>query len=49
MGLRITEERIAMMERSFGRESNVTINDLVLPDGRPAGTEVTIKIPAIYD
>ena len=49
MGLRITEERIAMMERSFGRESNVTINDLVLPDGRPAGTEVTLKIPAIYD
>jgi tetratricopeptide (TPR) repeat protein/anti-sigma regulatory factor (Ser/Thr protein kinase) len=49
MGLQITAERIAMMERSFAGESSVTINDLVQPDGNPAGTEVTLKMPAIYD
>ena len=49
MGLRITADRIAMLERSFIKESSVTINDLVQPDGKPAGTEVTLKIPAIYD
>jgi tetratricopeptide (TPR) repeat protein len=49
MGLRITADRIAMLELSFLKETAVKINDLVQPDGTAAGTEVTIKIPAIYD
>jgi LytS/YehU family sensor histidine kinase len=47
MGLRITADRIEMMQNSNGIESPVTINDLVNADGSAAGTEVTIKIPVI--
>jgi anti-sigma regulatory factor (Ser/Thr protein kinase) len=49
MGLRITADRIAIMQRSNGTESPVTINDLVNADGSAAGTEVSIKIPVMYD
>jgi LytS/YehU family sensor histidine kinase len=49
MGLRITADRIAMLQSSNGIESPVTINDLMNTDGSAAGTEVIIKIPVIYD
>ena len=49
MGLRITAHRIAIIQKSQTLESPVTINDLVNPDGTAAGTEVTIKMPVIYD
>ncbi len=49
MGLRITADRIAMMQHSELKESVVTINDLVNPDGSAAGTEVIIKIPVKYE
>jgi len=49
MGLRITADRITMMQKSNGTESPVTINDLVNADGSAAGTEVIIKMPLIYD
>ena len=49
MGLRITADRIAMIQSSNGIESPVTINDLVNTDGTAAGTEVIIKMPVIYD
>jgi LytS/YehU family sensor histidine kinase len=49
MGLRITADRIAMLQNSNGTESPVTINDLVNADGSAAGTEVIIKMPFIYD
>jgi ligand-binding sensor domain-containing protein len=49
MGLRITAHRIAIIQNSQTLESPVTINDLVNADGSSAGTEVTIKIPVIYD
>ena len=45
MGLQITAERIALL-RGY---SFVDILDLVDSNGEPAGTEVTIKIPVIYD
>jgi len=48
MGLRITAHRIAI-QNSQMTESPVTINDLVNADGSSAGTEVTIKMPVIYD
>ena len=47
MGLRITADRIAMLQNSNGTESPVTINDLVNTDGSTAGTEVIIKMPVI--
>jgi tetratricopeptide (TPR) repeat protein len=49
MGLRITANRIAMMQHSNGEESPVKINDLVEPDGTAAGTEVVIKMPLIEE
>ncbi len=51
MGLKITADRIAMLERLKGgqAESPVSIRDLVHPDGTAAGTQVIIKIPAVYD
>ena len=48
MGLKITADRIAMMQRVNGNESPVMINDLVNPDGSAAGTEVIIKMPVLY-
>lgn len=47
MGLRITEERIAMLQQQKQVKSSVQITDLVLPDGTAAGTEVLLKIPLI--
>jgi LytS/YehU family sensor histidine kinase len=49
MGLRITAHRIAIIQNSQTLESPVTISDLVNTDGSAAGTEVTIKMPLIYD
>jgi anti-sigma regulatory factor (Ser/Thr protein kinase) len=49
MGLRITAHRIAILQKSQTLESPVSINDLVNTDGSAAGTEVTIKMPVIYD
>jgi len=49
MGLKITAHRIAMMQHANSNGSTITINDLVEPDGEAAGTEVIIKMPAIYD
>jgi LytS/YehU family sensor histidine kinase len=49
MGLQITAERIALFDRHTREGSFVNILDLVDSNGEPAGTEVTIKIPIIYD
>jgi hypothetical protein len=49
MGLRITANRIAMMQHSNGEESPVKINDLVNDDGTAAGTEVVIRMPIIEE
>jgi sensor histidine kinase YesM len=49
LGLRITADRIATLNAEDRLESTVNIVDLVHHDGGPAGTEVVIKIPMIYD
>ena len=49
MGLKITADRIAMLQKQQSQSSAVVINDLEHPDGTAAGTEVIIKIPVIYD
>ena len=50
MGLKITAQRIALMQPpDMPIESPIIINDLVDPEGEPAGTEVIIKTIALYD
>jgi LytS/YehU family sensor histidine kinase len=49
MGLKITADRIANLQRTAATVSPVVINDLMHADGTAAGTEVIIKIPVIYD
>ena len=49
MGMRITAERIAILQQKKQLDTYVTITDLVLPDGNAAGTEVLLKIPVCYD
>jgi tetratricopeptide (TPR) repeat protein len=49
VGLRITADRIAMLNKSNEMESPVKINDLINTDDSTAGTEVIIKIPVLYD
>jgi hypothetical protein len=49
MGLRITENRIAILQKNGSQESPVTIHDLTSDDGTATGTEVIIKMPLIYD
>ncbi|HRH51378.1 MAG TPA: histidine kinase [Panacibacter sp.] len=48
MGMRITADRIAMLHRQYKTENAVVVNDLILPNGNPGGTEVLIKIPVVY-
>jgi len=49
MGLRITANRIAILQKNGSTESPVTIRDLVDSNGAAAGTEVIIKMPVIYE
>ena len=49
MGMRITADRIAMLQQQNQMETYIIINDLVLADATPGGTEVIIKIPVNYD
>ena len=45
MGIKITESRIAMMQKMNGDNKSVEIRDLVDTDGSAAGTEVMLRIP----
>jgi ligand-binding sensor domain-containing protein len=49
LGLKITADRIAMLQKSVAGQSPVVIHDLENADGSAAGTEVIIKIPVIHD
>jgi len=49
MGMRITADRIALLQHQKHWSNFITINDLTLPDGTPCGTEVTLQLPVIYD
>ena len=49
MGMRITADRIAILQQQEQNDTFISVNDLVFPDSRPAGTEVLIKIPLHYD
>jgi hypothetical protein len=49
MGMQITADRIAMLQKANTSSTLIKITDLVLPDGRAGGTEVLLKIPLCYD
>jgi LytS/YehU family sensor histidine kinase len=44
-GMRITADRIAILQQQEQNNTFISVNDLVFPDGRSAGTEVLIKVP----
>ncbi len=44
-GLKMTSERIALVNQLYHTHTEVMIEDLVDTDGQPAGTEVVIQIP----
>ncbi|WP_460962573.1 two-component regulator propeller domain-containing protein [Spirosoma litoris] len=45
MGMQITSNRLKLSQLLDGRQPTVHIRDLVDPDGEPAGTSVTVRIP----
>jgi tetratricopeptide (TPR) repeat protein len=49
MGMRITTDRLLILQRQNEKENSVLITDLILADGSPGGTEVRIQIPLRYD
>jgi LytS/YehU family sensor histidine kinase len=49
MGMRITEERIAVLQHRNKAETYIQVTDLILPDGSTGGTEVFLKIPIIQN
>ena len=44
-GLKMTSERIALVNQLYHTQTQVLIQDLVDADGQPAGTEVILQIP----
>jgi len=49
MGMQITADRIAMLQKANASSTQIKITDLVFPDGSAGGTEVLLKIPLFYD
>jgi LytS/YehU family sensor histidine kinase len=44
-GLQMTKDRIAIVNRLYGIQTEVAIEDLKSPEGQPTGTRVTLTIP----
>ncbi|MEZ4758086.1 MAG: histidine kinase [Flavobacteriales bacterium] len=47
MGMSITQQRLAMIEKQQGIRCDVQVEDLVLSDGEPGGTRITLMIPLV--
>ncbi|MFN2440544.1 MAG: histidine kinase, partial [Chitinophagaceae bacterium] len=47
MGMRITADRIAILQQKKQLDATIVITDLTLPDGSAGGTEVLLKIPVM--
>jgi hypothetical protein len=47
MGMRITADRIAILQQKKQSSTTIKITDLALPYGSAGGTEVLIKIPVL--
>ena len=49
VGMQITSNRIELINRIYGINTQVHVIDLVDPEGSPSGTRVVINIPMIRD
>ena len=49
MGMRITADRIDLLQHQKQLDASVQIIDLELPNGHAGGTEVLLKIPVLYN
>jgi sensor histidine kinase YesM len=49
MGMHVTANRIQVLQEQNQENTSISINDLLLPDGSPGGTEVLIQIPVCDD
>jgi sensor histidine kinase YesM len=49
MGMKITSDRISMLQNKNQFINHIQITDLVLADGTPGGTEVLLTLPLYYD
>jgi sensor histidine kinase YesM len=49
LGLQITSQRINMTHTTKDAVLPVSVTDLTDETGMPAGTEVTLKLPLLYD
>ena len=47
VGIAITKERLANFSKDYQNTFDIAMEDLLLPDGGPAGTLVTLRIPTI--
>lgn len=45
LGMQLTEDRLALLNKQAQMEASVAVEDLKTSDGRPAGTRVILKIP----
>jgi LytS/YehU family sensor histidine kinase len=45
LGMKLTESRLALLNKHSNWDAAVEILDLVDPEGQPAGTRVTLRIP----
>jgi LytS/YehU family sensor histidine kinase len=48
VGMNITEDRLVLMQK-HKIDNLISVKDLVMADGIPCGTEVTIQMPGSYD
>ena len=49
MGMKITSDRIALLQNKNQFINHIQITDLVLADGTAGGTEVLLTLPLYYD
>ena len=47
VGIDITKERMANFSKDYQNNYDISMEDLLLPDGSPAGTLVTLRIPTV--
>jgi sensor histidine kinase YesM len=45
LGMKLTEDRISILNKHTSVHASIAILDLVAADGEPAGTQVILKIP----
>jgi len=44
-GMKVTAERIELINQLYQTNARIEISDLTTPDGQPNGTQVTVHIP----